>query len=256
MSITGPPGGGPWRVGIAIADLCSGMFLAHGIMAALVERQTSGVGQWVHTSLLEAMIAMLDFQATRWLVSGEVPPQAGNDHPTGFPTGVFPAKDGVINVAATGDRMFKDFLDVVGASELAADERFATGRARSLHRAELRADVEDRMRQFTCAELIQKLNDAGVPAGPILTIDQVFADPQVEFLGMAQPVDSERYGELRLVRMPVTLSRTPAALRRAAPESGADTEKVLEEHGFTPSEIDALQRSGAIGGRKEETANQ
>jgi formyl-CoA transferase len=241
MSITGPPGGGPWRVGIAIADLCSGMFLAHGIMAALIERQTSGIGQWVHTSLLEAMIAMLDFQATRWLIGGEVPPQAGNDHPTGFPTGVFPASDGVINVAATGDRMFKDFLDVVGASELADDERFATARARSLHRAELRAEVEDRMRQFTCAELIQKLNDAGVPAGPILTIDQVFADPQVQYLGMAQPVDSERYGELRLVRMPVTLSRTPAALRRAAPEPGADTEKVLEEHGFTHSEIEALQ---------------
>jgi len=255
MSITGPPGGGPWRVGIAIADLCAGMFLAHGIMAAIIERQTSGVGQWVHTSLLEAMIAMLDFQATRWLVGGEVPPQAGNDHPTGFPTGVFPAKDGVINVAATGDRMFKDFLDVVGASELADDERFATGRARSLHRAELRAEVEDRMREFTCAELIQKLNDAGVPAGPILTIDQVFADPQVQYLEMAQPVDSERYGELRLVRMPVTLSRTPAALRHAAPEPGADTEKVLEEHGFTSSEIEALQRSGAIGGRKEENAH-
>jgi formyl-CoA transferase len=248
MSITGPPGGGPWRVGIAIADLCSGMFLAHGIMAALIERQTSGVGQWVHTSLLEAMIAMLDFQATRWLVGGEVPPQAGNDHPTGFPTGVFPAKDGVINVAATGDRMFKDFVDVVGASELADDERFATARARSLHRAELRTEVEDRMRQYTCAELIQKLNDAGVPAGPILTIDQVFADPQVQYLGMAQPVDSDRYGELRLVRMPVTLSRTPAALRHAAPEPGADTETVLEEHGFTQAEIDALQRSGAIGG--------
>jgi formyl-CoA transferase len=246
MSITGPPGGGPWRVGIAIADLCSGMFLAHGIMAALIERQTSGVGQWVHTSLLEAMIAMLDFQATRWLVGGEVPPQAGNDHPTGFPTGVFPASDGVINVAATGDRMFRDFLGVVDATELADDERFATGRARALHRAELRAEVEDRMRQYTCAELIQKLNDAGVPAGPILSIDQVFADPQVEYLEMAQPVHSERYGDLRLVRLPVSLSRTPASLRRAAPEPGADTQTVLEEHGFSPEEIAALRRSGAI----------
>jgi crotonobetainyl-CoA:carnitine CoA-transferase CaiB-like acyl-CoA transferase len=233
MSITGPPGGGPWRVGIAIADLCSGMFLAHGIMAALLERDVSGRGQWVHTSLLEAMIAMLDFQATRWLIGGEVPPQAGNDHPTGFPTGVFPAADGVINVAATGDRMFKDFLRVVGAEELAEDPRFATARARSSHRAELRAEVEDRMRQFTSAELIQKLNDAGVPAGPILTIDQVFADPQVEHLGMAQPVESERYGTLRVVRSPVTFSRTPASVRSAAPAPGGDTESVLEEFGVT-----------------------
>jgi crotonobetainyl-CoA:carnitine CoA-transferase CaiB-like acyl-CoA transferase len=241
MSVTGPPGGGPWRVGIAIADLCAGMFLAHGIMAAIVERQSSGQGQWVHTSLLEAMIAMLDFQATRWLIGGEVPPQAGNDHPTGFPTGVFPVSDGVINVAATGDRMFRDFLRVVDAEQLAEDPRFATSRARSVHRAELRAEVEDRMRQFTSSELIQKLNDAGVPAGPILTIDQVFEDPQVKHLGMAQTVTSERYGALRVVRSPVNLSRTPASLRRAAPMPGGDTLSVLEEHGLSPAEIGSVE---------------
>jgi formyl-CoA transferase len=246
MSVTGPPGGGPWRVGIAIADLCSGMFLAHGIMAAMIERESSGHGQWVHTSLLEAMIAMLDFQATRWLIGGEVPPQAGNDHPTGFPTGVFPASDGAINVAATGDRMFRDFLRVVEAEELADDPRFATSQARSGHRAELRAEVEDRMRQFTSAELIQRLNAAGVPAGPILTIDQVFADPQVEFLEMAQTVMSARYGALRVVRSPVNLSRTPAQLRSAAPVPGRDTAEVLEEHGFTQAEIAELQQSGAV----------
>jgi crotonobetainyl-CoA:carnitine CoA-transferase CaiB-like acyl-CoA transferase len=135
MSVTGPPGGGPWRVGIAIADLCAGMFLAQGIMAAIIERHSSGRGQWVHTSLLEATIAMLDFQATRWLIGGEVPPQAGNDHPTGFPTGVFPTSDGLINIAATGDRMFREFLRVVDAEELANDPRFATAHARSAHRA-------------------------------------------------------------------------------------------------------------------------
>jgi len=246
MSVTGPPGGGPWRVGIAIADLCSGMFLAHGIMAAIIERESSGRGQWVHTSLLEAMIGMLDFQATRWLIGGEIPPQAGNDHPTGFPTGVFPASDGAINVAATGDRMFRDFLRVVGAEELADDPRFATSHARSGHRAELRAEVEDRMRQFTSAELIERLNTAGVPAGPILTIDQVFADPQVEFLQMAQTVMSARYGALRVVRSPVNLSRTPARLRSAAPVPGGDTAEVLEEHGFTQAEIAELQQSGAV----------
>ena len=246
MSVTGPPGGGPWRVGVAISDLCAGMFLAHGIMAALIEREESGKGQWVHTSLLEAMIAMLDFQATRWLIGGEVPPQAGNDHPTGFPTGVFPAKDGVINVAATGDRMFLDFLRVVDAEELAQDPRFSTARARGQHRAELRAEVEDRMRQFTSAELIQKLNDVGVPSGPILTIDQTFADPQVQHLGMAQPLWSERYGELNVVRSPVTMSRTPATLRRAAPAAGAHTREVLAEFDVSSQETAELERQGAI----------
>jgi len=247
MSVTGPPGGGPWRVGIAVADLGAGMFLAHGVMAALIERERSGLGQWVHTSLLEAMIAMLDFQATRWLIGGEVPPQAGNDHPTGFPTGVFPARDGVINVAATGDRMFRDFLRVVGAEHLADDERFATSRARAGHRDELRAEVEGKMRQFTRAELIERLNDAGVPAGPILSIDQVFSDPQVEHLGLAETVQSDLFGPLRLVRAPMRLSRTSTSLRRAAPTPGGDTVAVLREFGYGQEEIAALEKSGAVG---------
>jgi len=249
MSVTGPPGGGPWRVGIAVADLAAGMYLAHGVMAALIERERSGEGQWVHTSLLEAMIAMLDFQATRWLIGGEVPPQAGNDHPTGFPTGVFPASDGVINVAATGDRMFRDFLRVVGAEHLAEDARFATSQARAGHRDELRAEVEDRMRQFTCADLIERLNGVGVPAGPILTIDRTFADPQVEHLGLAQTIQSERYGSLRLVRAPMRLSRTSTSLRRAAPSPGGDTAAVLSEYGYGPDEIAALEADGAVGVR-------
>ena len=176
MSITGPPGGGPWRVGIPISDLCAGLYLAHGIMAALIERERSGEGQWVQTSLLEAMIAMLDFQATRWLIGGEVAPQAGNDHPTAFPMGVFPAKDGMVNIAAAGDRMFLDFLRVIGAEDLAQDERFRTRQARASHRPELRALVEEKTRTWACEALIEALNAVGVPCGPILTIDQVFAE--------------------------------------------------------------------------------
>jgi formyl-CoA transferase len=243
MSVTGPPGGGPWRVGIPIADLCAGLYLAHGVMAALIERERSGEGQWVQTSLLEAMIAMLDFQATRWLIGGEVPPQAGNDHPTSFPTGVFPASDGVVNVGSSGERMFRDFLRVVGADELAEDPRFATARARAVNRAELRALVEDKMRRFTRAELIERLNAAGVPCGPILTVDQVFADPQVQHLGMAQTVVSDRFGPLRLVRAPMRLSRTSSALRSAAPTPGGDTEAVLTELGLSEDEIAALERA-------------
>jgi formyl-CoA transferase len=249
MSVTGPPDGGPWRVGIPIADLCSGLYLAHGVMAALIERERSGEGQWVHTSLLEAMIAMLDFQATRWLIGGEVPPQAGNDHPTGFPTGVFPAKDGVVNVGSSGERMFRDFLRVVGAEELAGDPRFATGRGRATHRAELRELVEEKMRQLTCAELIERLNAVGVPCGPILTIDRVFEDPQVEHLGMAQTVESDRYGRLRIVRPPMRLSRTSSSLRRAAPVPGGDTEAVLTELGCSAGEVADLVARGVVGMR-------
>jgi formyl-CoA transferase len=246
MSITGPPGGGPWRVGIAISDLCSGMFLAHGLMAALIERERSGEGQWVHTSLLEAQIAMLDFQATRWLIGHEIPPQAGNDHPTGFPTGVFPAADGIVNIAATGDHQWRAFLRVIRAEELDKDDRFNTARGRAVNREDLRAVVEEKTSQFTMDELIQAMNHAGVPCGPILTIDQVFANPQVQHLAMAQTVHSPHYGALDLVRAPMRLSRTSTSLRRAAPAPGEHTQEVLREHGFSEDEIRQLKETGVI----------
>jgi crotonobetainyl-CoA:carnitine CoA-transferase CaiB-like acyl-CoA transferase len=247
MTITGPPGGGPWRVGIPIADLCAGLYLAHGIMAALIERERSGQGQWVQTSLLEAMVAMLDFQATRWLIDGEVPPQAGNDHPTAFPMGVFPTKDGMINIAASSDRTFNDFLKIIGAEKIAEDERFATPRSRTQHRPELRAAVEDKTRAFTSEALIEALNAVGVPSGPILSIDKVFTDPQVQHLAMAQTVESPQLGKLTLVRSPTRLSRTPTALRRAAPMPGGETDEVLKECGYSPAEISAMRAQGAIG---------
>ena len=247
MTITGPPGGGPWRVGIPVADLCAGLYLAHGIMAALIERERSGEGQWVQTSLLEAMVAMLDFQATRWLIDGEVPPQAGNDHPTVFPMGVFPTKDGVIDIAAAGGRMFNDFLMVIGAEDVAKDERFATNGRRARHRPELRALVEDKTRTFTSGELIEALNAVGVPSGPILSIDQVFANPQVQHLAMAEAVDSPRLGKLTLVRSPTRLSRTPTALRRAAPIPGGETDEVLREYGYSAAKISEMKAQGAVG---------
>jgi crotonobetainyl-CoA:carnitine CoA-transferase CaiB-like acyl-CoA transferase len=251
MSITGPPGGGPWRVGIPISDLCSGLYLAQGIMAAIIERERSGEGQWVYTSLLEAMIAMLDFQATRWLIAGEVPPQAGNDHPTAFPMGVFPAKDGVINLAASGDRMWRDFLKAIGSAELAEDERFRTARARGQHRQELRELVEGKLREKTIEEWIEIFNGVGVPCGPILTIDQVFDNPQVKHLKMAQQVESPVYGALTLTRHPVRLSRTSPSLRKAAPSPGGDTDAIMREYGFSAEEIARLRESGAVGRREE-----
>jgi crotonobetainyl-CoA:carnitine CoA-transferase CaiB-like acyl-CoA transferase len=251
MSVTGPPGSGPWRVGIPISDLCAGLYLAQGIMAAIIEREHSGEGQWVHTSLLEAMIAMLDFQATRWLIAGEVPPQAGNDHPTAFPMGVFPAKDGLINLAASGDRMWRDFLKAIGSEELVEDERFRSARARGQHRQELRDLVEDKLRQKTVQEWIEIFNDVGVPCGPILTIDKVFEDPQVKHLRMAQQVESPIYGSLMLTRHPVRLSRTSPSLRKAAPSPGADTDAILREYGFGEEEIARMRASGVVGRREE-----
>jgi crotonobetainyl-CoA:carnitine CoA-transferase CaiB-like acyl-CoA transferase len=194
------------------------------------------------------MVAMLDFQATRWLIGGEVAPQAGNDHPTAFPMGVFPVKDGHISIAAAGDRMFLDFLKVIGAEDLIQDERFATREERGKHRPALRALVEERTRTWTADDLIEALNAVGVPSGPILTIDKVFENPQVRHLGLAQEIESERYGKkLTLVRSPVRLSRPTTALRRAAPAPGADTDLILKEYGYTAEEISALRASGAAG---------
>lgn len=251
MSVTGPPGGGPWRVGIPISDLCAGIFLAQGILAALIERGRSGRGQWVHTSLLEAMIAMLDFQATRWLIDGEVPPQAGNDHPTFFPMGVFATQDSHINIGASGGRLYDRFIEAIGGDVVTADPRFADPRSRNAHREELRAACEERLRTRTSSEWVEILNAAGVPCGPVLSIDQTFADPQVEHLDMAQSVQHPLHGELRIVRSPVNLTRTPASVRNAAPQPGADTAAVLLEFGFTEPEVAMLIEMGVVGAASE-----
>jgi crotonobetainyl-CoA:carnitine CoA-transferase CaiB-like acyl-CoA transferase len=247
MSVTGPPGSGPWRVGVPISDLCSGLYLAHAVLAALYERERSGRGQWVQTSLLEAMIAMLDFQATRWLIGGEVPPQAGNDHPTVFPMGVFDTADGQINIAAGGGRMWIDFLKVLGLESLAADERFRESRSRNRHRQELRDACQEALLKQPSQHWIEALNAAGVPCGPILSIDQVFDDPQVQHLAMAQPVESPHYGDLTLVRPPMRLSRTPSALRQAAPRAGEHSFDILMEHGLSEDEARSLIDRGIVG---------
>ena len=245
MSVTGPPGSGPWRVGIAICDLAAGMYLAHGIMAALLERERSGAGQWVQTSLLEACVALLDFQAARWLIEGDVAGQAGNEHPTVYPTGVFPTLDGAINIAATGDRAFTNFVTAIGLPDLAADARFKDRRTRAQNRPALRDICEAKTRDFGSDELIDKLNDAGVPAGPILTIDEVFANPQVQHLRMAAEVEGAR-GKLSLVRPAFNLSRTPPSVRSAAPVPGEHTREVLAEFGLDAAEVEALATQGVI----------
>jgi formyl-CoA transferase len=246
MSVTGIPGQGPVRVGIPIADLCSGIFLAQGILVSLFERESTGQGKWVSTSLLEAMLSMLDFQASRWLMSGEVPPQAGNNHPTGIPTGVFETKDGHINIAASGNEIYQRLCRAIGREDLIADPRFATSRARSTNRAEIMEVLMPVTRQKTSEEWIQILNEAGVPCGPIYTIDKTFADPQVKFLEMAQPVHSNALGDLTILGHPVNVNGKRNPLRNAAPELGEHNEEVYTSLGYTKEQLEDLEKRGVI----------
>jgi len=246
MSITGEPGRGPMRVGIPVADLCAGIFAAQGILVALLERETSGQGQWVQTSLLQAQIFMLDFQASRWLNKREVPKQAGNNHPTSIPTGVFQTADGYINIATTGQKIWERFCRAIGADELIADPDYMTASARSANRDALTAEINRRLRTADSVTWIDRLNAAGVPCGRIYAIDEVFADPQVEHLGVVKTVESPHYDPLRLVGQPMTLSRTPSVIDRAPPEVGEQTDEILGEYGYDADEIAVLRRQGIV----------
>ena len=246
MSITGLPGQGPVRAGIAVADMAAGLYCALGIMTALLEREVSGEGQWVHTSLLQAQIGLLDFQATRWLMDGVVPPQAGNDHPTVYPMGVFPAADGLINIAASGDDMWRKLCDELGLQRIVDDARFADGGRRSRNRAALYEIIAETTSASLAREWIERLNAIGVPCGPIYTIDQVFADPQVQALGIAQSVTHPRLGETTLVGQPVELSRTPGKIEAPTPAHGAHTDDVLRDLGYDAQEIAGMRAAGAL----------
>ena len=247
MSITGKPGEGPMRVGIPIADLTSGLYTAFGILVALLEREQSGQGQWVQCSLLQAQIAMLDFQASRWLMNGEVPKQAGNNHPTSIPTGVFKTSDGHINLAVTGHTMWVRFCKSLGAEELLTDPLFETNDRRSKNRDALNAEIERRLAGRTSADWIALFTDAGVPCGPIYSIDQVFADPQVQHLGIAQSIEQPSMGrEVTLVAQPITLSRTGSRIAVPPPEIGQQSDEILSEFGFGAEEIRALHEDGVV----------
>src|SRR3954453_3122520 len=241
MSITGLPGEGPVRIGIPVADLSAGIFCAMGILVALLEREVSGEGQWVETSLLAAQIAMLDFQAARWLIAHEVPEQAGNDHPTSIPTGVFRTRDSHINIASAGDEIFRRLCRALEVPELADHSDYRTGRLRSDNRKALNAAIEAITERRDSAEWIERFNKAGVPAGPIYTMDQVFADPQVRHLGIATPAEHPTLGRLELVGQAVTLSRTPSRLRTASPEPGEQSDAILRELGYSDGDIAGLR---------------
>ena len=245
MSITGNPGEGPMRVGIPIADLCAGLFAAQGILIALFERSRSGKGQWVQTSLLQAQVFMLDFQAARFLMDGEIPKQAGNNHPTSIPTGVFKTADGHMNIAVTGNTIWTKFAEAMERTDWLNDDRYATPAARSEHRDALGDEIEEITCTRSTAEWIDLFNDVGVPAGEINDIGQVFANPQVQHLGLARDVVSHERGATQLVGQPIIMSRTPSEIVAPPPLAGEHSSDILAEIGYSDDEIASMKASGA-----------
>ena len=249
MSVTGEPGRGPMRVGVAISDTSAGMFLGQGILLALLHRERTGEGQWVHTSLLEAMMSKLDFQGARYTMKGEVAGQQGNDHPTQVPMGTFEAKDGFVNIAAFGDVMWKRFCDALNADGLFADPDYQSVRDRSSKHEKIKADMNKVTSQLLVGDLVRILNEAGVPTGPINNIGEGFEDAQVKHLKLAKPAPHPELGDLSLVRSPINLSLFPQSdsFDSAAPDPGENSETVLRDMGFDESRIVSLKEEGVIG---------
>jgi crotonobetainyl-CoA:carnitine CoA-transferase CaiB-like acyl-CoA transferase len=246
MSITGEPGRGPMRVGIPVADLTAGIFCAMGILIALLEREQSGEGQWVQSNLLAAQIAMLDFQAARWLIDKDVAGQAGNNHPTSIPTGVFATADGHINIAASGTDIFARLCKVLETPEMAADPLYKTGALRSENRDRLNAAIEAVTRTRSSADWIERLNQASVPCGPIYNIGEMFDDPQVKHLHVTRRIPHRVLGEVEVVGQAIELSRSKWSVRTPTPEAGEHTDAVLGELGYGPADIAALRERKVV----------
>jgi crotonobetainyl-CoA:carnitine CoA-transferase CaiB-like acyl-CoA transferase len=246
MSVTGEPGRGPMRVGVAVSDVAAGTLLALGIMMALYQRQTTGEGRYVHTSLLESAIFFMDFQAARWLMDGEVPGQMGNDHPTMAPMGVFPTADGHVNIAASSPAQFERFCEAAGRPDWPKDARWSSTRRRGENRAALNAAIAEVTREQPSQYWVERLEAAGIPCGPILAVDQVFADPQVKHLRMAAAVDHPRMGATHMVDSPLNLEGLETRVRSVAPLAAGDTDAMLSELGYGAGEIAAMRRAGAI----------
>lgn len=246
MSVTGIPGQGPVRAGVAISDITAGLQLAVGILVALLERERTGRGRYVHTSLLESMIGMLDFQAARYTVAGEIPPQAGNHHPTMGPMGMYETADGFLNLAAPWGRLWEALCRVIERPELATDSRFAGPGERAAHREALDTLIGESLRTRTTADWVERLNAAGVPAGPVNDVGETFADPQVRHLGVATPIEHPSLGRIEIVRNATTIEGVPSAIRRHAPEAGEHSDEILRELGLSTEEIDRLRSEGVV----------
>ncbi len=246
MSVTGLPEQGPVRAGVAISDITAGLQLAIGILTALHERQRTGKGRWVHTSLLESMIGMLDFQAARWTVAGDNPPQEGNDHPTLGPMGMYKTRDGYINLAASGGRLWEAFCRELGVDSWLDDPRFSTVSSRRTNKAELNQLIEARLHDDTSENWVIRLNAVGVPCGPVNTVAEVFDDPQVKYLEMAKPVEHPISGHIEILKNATNIEGVSSDIRMPSPLKGEHSRELLSEFGFTQDEIDRLAQSEAI----------
>jgi crotonobetainyl-CoA:carnitine CoA-transferase CaiB-like acyl-CoA transferase len=246
MSVTGAPGKGPMRTGAAIADLAAGLFAALGVMTALLEREVSGRGQWVQSSLLQSGIALLDFQAARYLMKGEVPPQVGNDHPTSMPTSAYTTADGYINVAASGEGMWARLCEAIGRKDLLEAPEFKGAENRAKNRAALNAALDQALKAKSSAQWVELLNAAGVPCGPIYTVDQVFGDPQVKHLQAAVEVEHPKLGRFGVLNQAVRLSRTPAKVAAPTPEVGQHTDEILKELQYSDGDIRQMREKGIV----------
>lgn len=248
MSITGQPGMGPMRVGIAISDTTAGMFLGQGVLLALIDREKTGRGQWVHTSLLEGMLCKLDFQGARFTMSGDVPEQQGNDHPTVFPMGTFRCKDGYVNIAAPTEKMWRNFLDAIKDQELRNIEKYRSPRSRNQNKEDLRRDIESALAEFTVVELVERVNAVAVPCGPINDVAEGFSNPQSTFLKMTKRAPHPTLGALELIRSPINLSEHPHGdkFERPAPNPGEHSREILAEFGISEERIDSLHLNGVV----------
>jgi crotonobetainyl-CoA:carnitine CoA-transferase CaiB-like acyl-CoA transferase len=246
MSVTGSPGQGPVRAGIAIADSSAGNFAAMGVMVALLEREVSGRGQWVQTNLLQSMIGMCDFQAARYLIDGEVPPQAGNDHPFATPMGTFQASDGYFNIGASGTTQFRALCTVLARTDLRDEPRYQTNPGRLKDRSYINAELNREFARNTTQHWVDQLNQAGVPCGPIYDMAQVFADPQVQHLQAAVPVHNAKKGPIRVVAQPIKLTRTPARVVSSQTELGQHNQEIFAELGFSAEQMATWQQQQVI----------
>ena len=246
MSVTGMPENGPTRVGVPIGDLTAGMMLAQGVLIALLERETSGKGQWVHTSLLEGLIQIMDLQAARYLMAGEVPKQVGNLHPVYLPTGVFPTSDSSVNIQSPGHLFWKRLSTALGKPELFDDKDFKTPEDRWENKDRLNKEISELTMQKTTDELVQILNDAGVPCGPIHKVNETFADPQVQQLNMNPEIEHPVIGKINVVGQAFKLSRTPQKMRFPTPEIGEHNEEILSGLNYSEDEIEELKQKDIL----------
>jgi crotonobetainyl-CoA:carnitine CoA-transferase CaiB-like acyl-CoA transferase len=246
MSVTGHPESGPVRAGLAVADSSTGLYAAIGILTALLEREQSGQGQWVHASLLHAQVAMMDFQAARYLNDGDIPVQVGNDHPTSSPMGLFEAADGHFNLGASGEGNWLRLCDVLQQPQWLAEPDYANEKLRVKNRARLNREITVLFKTESVAHWVELLNDIGVPAGPVYTVPQVFEDPQIQHLGVAQSVQTPEGPLMRLISQPVTLERTPAGITNSAPGWGEHTDEMLREAGYGDDDIARLHAEGVV----------